>query len=111
MYLDLAPRDYRAMSKLLIRFSLLWSLVLFLAPVPALGNFDSEDCTVDNSTGKKTECVHASASVALNPGFCLAALVFLESCETKSVVRGARVSVSLDRMTPKLLVQDQPGKN
>ena len=48
------------MSKLLIRFSLLWNLVLFLAPVPTLGNFDSGDCTIDDSPGK-TQCVHASA--------------------------------------------------
>ena len=72
--------ETRAMSKLLVGFSLFWSLVLFLAPVPTLGDFDSGNCTVDDSPGK-TQCVHASALVASNPGFCLAALVFsLESC-------------------------------
>ena len=40
------------MEKQLVAFSLLWSFVLFLAPVPALGNFDSEDCTVGDSPGK-----------------------------------------------------------
>ena len=63
------PRETRAMSKLLIRFSLLWSFLLFLAPVPTLGNFDSGDCTVDDSPGK-TQCVHVLVS---NPRFCLAA--------------------------------------
>ena len=73
------------MLKLLVRYCLFWSLVLFLAPVPALGNFDSGDCTVDNSPSSgKTQCVHASASVASNQGLCLADLVSLESCETKS---------------------------
>ena len=41
-----------AMVKQLITFSLLWSFVLFLAPVPALGNFESGDCTVGDSPGK-----------------------------------------------------------
>ena len=63
------PRETRAMSKLLMRFSLLWSFLLFLAPVPTLGNFDSGDCTVDDSPGK-TQCVHVLVS---NPRFCLAA--------------------------------------
>ena len=65
------PRETRAMSKLLImiRFSLLWSFLLFLAPVPTLGNFDSGDCTVDDSPGK-TQCLHVLVS---NPRFCLAA--------------------------------------
>ena len=40
------------MSKLLVRFSLLWSFVLFLSPGPALGDFESGDCTVDDSPGK-----------------------------------------------------------
>ena len=74
-----------AMWKLLVRCCLFGSLVLFLAPVPALGNFNSGNCTADNSPSiGKTQCVHASASVASNPGLCFAALVSLESCETKS---------------------------
>ena len=42
------------MVKQLVAFSLLWSFVLFLAPVPAFGNFDSGDCTVGDSPGKST---------------------------------------------------------
>lgn len=38
--------------KQLVAFSLLWTFVPFLAPVPALGNFDSGDCTVGDSPGK-----------------------------------------------------------
>ena len=40
------------MLKQLVTFSLLWGFVLFLAPLPALGNFNSGDCTIGDSPGK-----------------------------------------------------------
>ena len=40
-----------AKPKQLLRFPLLWSIVLFLVPVPALGDIDS-NCTVGDSPGE-----------------------------------------------------------
>ena len=36
----------------LVAFCLLWNFVLFLAPGPAYANFESGDCTVEDSLGK-----------------------------------------------------------
>ena len=52
------------MPKKLIVFSLFWNFVLFLAPGPAHSNYDSGDCTADNSTGKIV-CARMSISLAL----------------------------------------------
>ena len=41
----------------LVAFCLLWNFVLFLAPGPAYGNFESGDCTAEDSAGK-TVCAH-----------------------------------------------------
>ena len=40
------------MSKQLVTFSFLCSFVLFLAPGPAHGNFNSGDCTIGDSPGR-----------------------------------------------------------
>jgi len=41
------------MPKDLVTLSLLWSFVLLLAPGPAHGDFNSGDCTIDDSPGKE----------------------------------------------------------
>ena len=41
----------------LVAFCLLWNFVLFLAPGPAYGNFESGGCTVEDSPGKIV-CAH-----------------------------------------------------
>ena len=47
------PQFIAAMQKQLVTISLLWSFVLFLAPGPAHGNFNSGDCAIGDSPGKQ----------------------------------------------------------
>ena len=79
----------------LVAFCLLWNFVLFLAPGPAYGDFNSGDCTAEVSPGK-TVCAHIMGI------FFILWCFYTSKCEWRSNAAQNNVTYYTDKWTSNL---------